>query len=117
MRNRIVSPIDPPLALDDVRVALGVIGLSFDAVSFERMPGIVRASFGFQIGNLMVYGVGESKSLHCLCIRRRGSSVQEPTLLGLQRLMSVHGLYLVDWCRMDVLAPNDATSLAGYFSG
>lgn len=75
------------------------------------------ASFVFQVGDLIVYGASDMKSVQCLCICRHGPSLPEPALSGVQRLISAHSLYLVDWCRMALLAPNDTKSLARYFSG
>jgi hypothetical protein len=116
MRRRIPSPIDPPFPIGHVQTALGVTGVSLDAVSFERMPGIVPVSFAFQVGDLLVYGTGDANSARCLCIHRHNSSLPESVLSGIQRLMSAHELYLVDWCRMGMFTPNDATSLARFFS-
>ncbi|HEY7093015.1 MAG TPA: hypothetical protein VH393_07540, partial [Ktedonobacterales bacterium] len=55
MRKRIPAPLDPPLALDEVEATLGALMRSHDAISFEGAPGIVPASFAFQIGDLIVY--------------------------------------------------------------
>jgi hypothetical protein len=117
MRQRIVSPLDPPLTLQQVWAALGVNGGAMGAVACDRMPGIVPASYAFQADDLLVYGSGEAAALQCLCIHQRSASVGEPTLSGWQRLMSAHRLYLVDWCRMLALAPDDAAALVRYFSG
>jgi hypothetical protein len=117
MRERIPTPIDLPLTLEDVQASLGVPGASLDAVSFERMPGAVPESFAFQFGELSVYGTGDATSVHCLCIHRRPSDLRATTLSGVQRLMSTRRLYLVDWAHMIVLAPDDAPSLVRYFSG
>jgi len=117
MRKRIPSPFDPPLAVAEMWAALGVTGPSFDAVSFERTSGIVPESFAFHIGELTMYGTSVTNSVRCLCLCRHRSALREPALSGVQRLMSAHSLYLVDWCRMTLLAPSDTKSLALYFSG
>jgi hypothetical protein len=117
MRKRIPSPLDPPIALQHVWAALGVPGAEVAVVAFERTPGIVPASFAFRVGGLTVYGASEANRLQCLCIHRHDASLREPTLSSLQRMMSAHRLYLVDWCRMVVLAPDDAASLTRYLSG
>jgi hypothetical protein len=116
MRERIPSPLDLPLALDDVRTLLGATGMPLGVVSFQRMPGIVLGSFAFQAGDLVVYGAGEPDALRCLCIHQQVSTLLQPMFQGVQRLMSTRKLYLVDWCRMTALAPNDTASLSRYFA-
>jgi hypothetical protein len=117
MRERIASPVDMPLTLDDARTLLGATGMPLGVVSFQRMPGTVPTSFAFQAGNLAIYGAGESNALRCLCIHRRVSALHRPVFLGVQQLMSTHGFYLVDWCHMMVVSPNDTASLSLYFDG
>ncbi len=117
LRLRIPSPLDPPIALQQVWAALGISGGDVAAVAFERMPGIVPESVAIRVGELTMYGASEANRLQCLCISRHAASVQETTLSSVQRIMSVHSLYLVDWCRMVVIASDDATSLTRYLSG
>jgi hypothetical protein len=117
VRERIPLPLDSPLALDEVRTLLGATNLPLGVVSFQTMSGIVPGSFAFQVGDLIVYGAGEPHALSCLCIHQRVSALPQPTVLGMQQLMSTNGLALVDWCHMTVLTPNDTASLSRYFAG
>ena len=111
VRRRPDAPLIPPLPQTTIRQMLPA-QQTFAGVGFGG-PETAVNSFAFGYGPINVYGLaaGDTITVLGLQIGRVRFSAANDTAAGLEGIMRVFALTLVDWCRCTVV---DADSLGAY---
>lgn len=114
-RSQPVRPLPDPLP---VRQMLGMLpqpAPQYAGVTFGHPTGLAVNSFAMGFGPVSLYGLAEGDAIQVLCLGSRASADAGPPGLisGLQQVMEVFGLVLVDWCRCSVVGP---ASVAAYLT-
>ncbi len=118
VRKRIPNPTTASsLHLDDLKGIIPPLK-RFDAVGFQRTPGIIPQSFAWSVGRQVVmWGIADADgNVFRLCL----SGVPEPDQVtkisaALAMLTDRYRLHLVDWCRTTKIC-SDAKAFENYFA-
>lgn len=115
VRSQPARPLPDPLSLRRVLSMLPQPSRQYAGVAFKGTTGLAVGSFAVAFGPVNLYGLADGDAIEVLCLD--GQAVPDagpPDLIaGLQEVIGVFDLVIVDWCRYSVIGPD---SVAAYLS-
>jgi hypothetical protein len=81
--------------------------IPFDAVAYQREPGLIRNAYALRYGKWVLYGDVRDDKIQSLAIEPVPDGANLP-LTPFITLMQQHNLYLVDWCNVRTLTAAEA---------
>ncbi|HEX8820590.1 MAG TPA: hypothetical protein VF794_11740 [Archangium sp.] len=108
MRKELPSPLQGCwLTLADLRSALGEAASWLDGVSFQGVAGLIADGFAVKLpSGFTLYGTQREGRIAVLALRpTKGGAALEGDSRLLSALAIRHQLCLLDWCRVEQVAP------------
>jgi hypothetical protein len=115
VRSQPVRPLPDPLPARRMLSMLPQPTRQYSGVAFRGTAELAVNSFAVGFGPVSLYGLADGDAIQVLCLDGRASSDAGPPGLipGLQEVMKVFGLVMVDWCRCSVA---ESATVAAYLN-
>lgn len=109
IRRSIVQPVQPVIRMGEMLAVLPQTTLRFDGISYEGTDGLLQGGFAFGMEGLALYGSQVDGVASMVGIYRIRSAIGADLAAAqaLTLLMQAHRLYLVEWCSMTAVPPQE----------
>lgn len=118
LRQQLNTPLHGGLPLNQLAPFFTSVPESYEGVAYQHTDGLIEGGFAFRVAAVLLYGQqfeGIVKILGLKIIKDVPGEYKE-TAHALERFMAAYHLYLIDWCKPQLLMAN-AEVLEAFLEG
>lgn len=108
VRQHIDAPLSEEISFNQLTDFFAMMLSHYDGIAYQGSDGLIAGGFAFNVASLLFYGQYIEDRVK-ICGIKVGENVltkSNDIARALQRFMTRYHLYLVDWCRLQIIPAN-----------
>ena len=108
LRQQIKIPLQEVITLDQLYAFFTSALYRYEGVCYQQYDGLIEGGFAFRVATVILYGQQVEGTVKVLGIGVIGDVTGESKDIAhaLEKLMATYNLYLVDWCKPQLVTAN-----------